>query len=104
MASDQPKRIQRKRTRGWRTPAGAIYVGRPTKWGNPSYVAKLKGFTRAESHAAAVKAFGWWLITEGEGSQIAEAAKAELRGHDLVCWCRLDEPCHADVLLRVANG
>lgn len=30
-----PQRIQRKRTRGWRMPAGVVYVGRPTKWGNP---------------------------------------------------------------------
>ncbi len=30
-----PRRIQRKRTRGWRMPEGAVYVGRPTRWGNP---------------------------------------------------------------------
>lgn len=30
--------------------------------------------------------------------------KRELRGHDLACWCPLDEPCHADVLLEVANA
>ncbi|MGV7636606.1 DUF4326 domain-containing protein, partial [Mycobacterium kansasii] len=33
-----PKRIQRKRTKGWRMPEGAVYVGRPTKWGNPFIV------------------------------------------------------------------
>ena len=38
------------------------------------------------------------------GSSIgATKAGAELRGHDLVCWCRLDEPCHADALLRISN-
>lgn len=29
---------------------------------------------------------------------------AELRGHDLACWCPLDQPCHADVLIGLANG
>lgn len=28
----------------------------------------------------------------------------DLRGHDLACWCPLDQPCHADVLLEAANG
>ena len=98
-----PKRIQRKRTRGWRMPAGAIYVGRPTKWGNPCKVPNIAGITREEAHAIAVKVYGWELIIEGPGLELAQAAKRELRGHDLVCWCRLDEPCHADVLLRLAN-
>ncbi|MBN7571273.1 DUF4326 domain-containing protein [Mycobacteroides abscessus] len=66
-----PERIQRKRTAGWRMPEGSIYVGRPTKWGNP-YVA-------------------------GPGRPL-------LAGHDLVCWCPLDQPCHADVLLEIANA
>lgn len=37
MATDPhaPTRIQRKRTKGWKMPEGAIYVGRPTQWGNP---------------------------------------------------------------------
>lgn len=30
-----PKRIQRQRKKGWRMPEGAVYVGRPSKWGNP---------------------------------------------------------------------
>lgn len=29
------KRIQRKRTKGWKMPENTVYVGRPTKWGNP---------------------------------------------------------------------
>ncbi len=36
----KPKRIQRKRTKGWRMPANAVYVGRPTKWGNPAEIGK----------------------------------------------------------------
>lgn len=92
-----PKRIQRKRTRGWRMPAGAIYVGRPTKWGNP--------FRRGEGDEPwwAVSDFEQWTVETDKGRAVAEAAKRELRGHDLACWCRLDEPCHADTLLRIAN-
>lgn len=33
-----PRRIQRKRTTGWRLPPNTVYVGRPTKWGNPARV------------------------------------------------------------------
>lgn len=32
------RRIQRRRNPGWRMPTGAVYVGRPTKWGNPHHV------------------------------------------------------------------
>ena len=39
-----------------------------------------------------------------EGEAYKEAARRELRGHDLACFCRLDEPCHADILLRIANA
>src|SRR5690348_3995079 len=38
----EPRRIQRKRTKGWRMPEGAVYVGRGTRWGNP-FVLKTRG-------------------------------------------------------------
>lgn len=38
-----PKRIQRKRSKGWRMPAGAVYVGRGTKWGNPFTIEEENG-------------------------------------------------------------
>lgn len=90
-----PQRIQRKRTRGWRMPAGAVYVGRPTKWGNPF---KLPYFSRN----GVLAVYDAWLMTE-KGKEIVAAAKRELRGHDLCCWCKPGAPCHADVLLRIAN-
>ena len=34
---------------------------------------------------------------------LLQQVQAELRGKDLMCWCRLDQACHADVLLRIAN-
>ena len=103
-----PKRIQRKRTKGWRMPEGTVYVGRPTKWGNP-FVAGQK--IPAE-----------WVPVVGRAVVATDAAHAvelfrkharfpaavgpeirKLRGKDLACWCPLDQPCHADVLLALAN-
>ena len=95
-----PKRIQRKRTKGWRMPEGAVYVGRPTKWGNP--VAVGDWFDNQRQTAA--QAVQWYREHVTAKSLMGEDARAELRGKDLVCWCRLDRPCHADVLLEIANG
>ena len=103
----KPQRIQRKRTKGWRLPEGAIIVTRPTKWGNPIPVETLlhtgEVVTPKIAHDMAVILYQHWLTTTEDGRLVAEAAKRELRGHDLACFCRLDEPCHADVLLRIAN-
>ncbi len=103
-----PKRIQRKRTKGWRMPEGAVYVGRESRWGNPfrwespSTIAALERgeIARAaivESRADAVRMFRHCFL-------LFEANLAELRGKDLACWCALDQPCHADVLLEWANA
>lgn len=89
-----PKRIQRKRTPGWRMPEGAIYVGRPSRWGNPWTIADCG------SPELAVTSFRASMLAHPLN---AVAARTELGGHDLACWCPLDQPCHADVLLQVAN-
>ena len=95
-----PQRIQRRRVKGWKMPEGAIYVGRPTKWGNPY---PLKAAHDALSALVVTVKFEEWLANDPDGREIVIAAKQELRGRDLACFCRLDEPCHADVLLRIAN-
>ena len=89
-----PKRIQRKRTKGWKMPEGAIYVGRPSRWGNPF---SLPNYTRAQ----AITNFRTRMIGM---RAIGALDLSELRGKDLACWCPLDKPCHADVLLEMANG
>lgn len=109
-----PKRIQRKRTKGWRMPEGAVYVGRPTKWGNPYRVERDNWHWTARSDTSiigtfdeqasalywAVQAFrAWW----GERAVTNDEIRGELAGRDLACWCPLDQPCHADVLLEIAN-
>jgi len=101
-----PKRIQRKRTKGWKMPAGAVYVGRPTKWGNPCHVGMFKGYTHDQAvkdHARWLKrdsSAPWYVLTPPTTKEI----RAALRGKDLACWCPPGSPCHADTLLKIANG
>ena len=90
-----PQRIRLSRRRGWRKPAGAIVVARPSRWGNPHVVDATT--TRAE----AVTRFAGSLAAGELGYSAADVVQ-ELAGRDLACWCPLDEPCHADVLLAVA--
>lgn len=97
-----PKRIQRKRSKGWRMPAGAVCVTRPGVFGNPF---------RAGDPFLNVAKFRAWLAGTRYRQRFELIEKRaeilrrlpELRGRDLVCWCGLVEPCHADVLLELAN-
>src|SRR5690349_95730 len=86
--SAMPKRIQRKRTKGWKMPPGVIYVGRPTKWGNPYKVSRYC----TDRNAVALY---WNSLSDSRKEEI----RRELRGKDLACWCAIEKPCHADVLL-----
>ncbi|GIM90343.1 DUF4326 domain-containing protein [Paractinoplanes toevensis] len=154
-----PQRIQRQRTAGWRMPEGAVYVGRPTRWGNPfRYEDRSRGLVRfgpehlarfgrewdyegrcsaagashdmwfsqddiVETHVRwasldeIVELFRLTLTNPTPGMRAAfpsgsgrflkvtvEDVRAELGGKDLACWCPLHEPCHADVLLEIANA
>lgn len=83
----RPIRIQRKRTRGWKMPRNTVYVGRPTMWGNP-----YRGST----------AVNRYLMNCAPG--LRALAKKQLRGFNLCCWCPLSTPCHADILLELANA
>ena len=100
-----PKRIQRKRTKGWRKPEGAVCVDRPSKWGNLHLVGVPCVECEGAVHSAkeAVMFFRWDLMDDW--LEISETdVKRELHGKDLVAWCKLDADCHADVLLEIANG
>ena len=85
-----PDRIQRKRTKDWKMPVNAIYVGRPTRWGNPF---------ADQDNAELVRQFRYNCLTP----ELICSVRSELKGKDLACWCPLDQPCHADVLLKIAN-
>lgn len=108
-----PKRIQRKREKGWKNPPGTIYVGRPTKWGNPFpvdiYREKALDLYRRWLFGEMSTAEMVTLSYEGDPRvSLAVMRRAvmphELRGHDLSCWCKEGAPCHADILLEMANA
>jgi len=96
----KPKRIQRSRAKGWKMPANAIYVGRPTVWGNPYVVGSelMNGETLTAEKA--LELYEQHLADNFSERDIRHC----LHDKDLACWCALDEPCHADVLLRIANS
>ena len=77
-------------------PPGAVYVGRPSQWGNPFKIGP-KG-----TRSLIIKDYRDWLWHPGNEA-LRQRVRAELRGKDLVCWCA-PKPCHADVLLEMANA
>ena len=96
----KPQRIQRRRRAGWRMLTGAVYVGRPTRWGN-QFRFNPKSDT---SRRVAVFHYRRWLEAMlAADTEYTRSLLAPLRGKDLACWCPLDKPCHADVLLEFAN-
>lgn len=95
-----PRRIQRKR--GVKLPPNTCYVGRPTFYGNPFKVGVVPGLGGI-TPSAAVELYRTWLDCASSGRLRAAAARRVLRGKNLACWCPLDQPCHADVLLEIAN-
>lgn len=108
-----PKRIQRKRTKGWKMPEGAVYVGRPTIWGNPFTATDKEWEGEKIEPQTLVLLYELYLAESFGFKKNHKRTKKErellveflgpLRGKDLACWCPLDQPCHADVLLKLAN-
>jgi hypothetical protein len=78
-------------------PPNTVKVDRSTRWGNP--------FRTSETFTArdAVAAFSRWLETDAAGQALRRDARVHLRGRNLACWCQLDAPCHAEVLLRITG-
>ncbi len=107
----QPGRIQLSRKKGWRLPPNTVVVSRPHRWGNPfkvggyAEVPNSRGSTLRliRDRASAVRWFKA-MLRQGKTPPFALAnMRSELAGKNLACWCPLGEPCHADVLLRLAN-
>lgn len=155
-----PVRIQRRRTKGWRMPEGAVYVGRPSPWGNPfpvsgdwiMWTAVALGF---KAHAAgrrdaSVLLYRAWMagdlplspghrdstgvgaieyssglvapidaVVQGLAARMANVVDLPEHLSDLgdppdldplrdatalACWCPLDQPCHADVLIELVTS
>lgn len=120
-----PIRIQRKRTKGWVKPFGAINCTRPSKFSNPFkvilekqkngggyYVTTKGGLPKkvAKYHgpymangAALLGAIDCFKIVCLSSVGFVGDIKRELKGKDLMCYCPLHRPCHVDVLLKIAN-
>lgn len=104
-----PKRIQMTRQHPWRQDhPDAVIVARPSKWGNPFKIGERDHNNDViEDRADAARAYAVWaedcLDYRYTHKGIFDDL-GELRGKDLACWCPLDQPCHADVLLRIANS
>jgi hypothetical protein len=101
-----PERIQLKRTKGWRMPPNTVVVARPSKWGNP-YIVGESGVATADECVALYRE---WMcgcckypLSRWQRDALREQLH-ELRGKNLACWCPIGSPCHADVLLEIANS
>lgn len=123
----KPSRIQLSRKKGWRKPDNCVVVARPTRWGNPYKVGAqdpFRGIGHYIDQERAVELYRWGVengfvtvphtvleaherqdgMTSWGAHHVVEVAAKYLRGKDLACWCPLDQPCHADVLLEIANA
>lgn len=103
------RRLRLSRARGFRLPENAVSVARPGKWGNPFIVGK--DGTQLQCVALFVALAGGFIDLSGrvppdEQLEIWRRLRRSIRtlaGKDLACWCALGTPCHADVLLHLAN-
>jgi Domain of unknown function (DUF4326) len=124
-----PQRIQRKRIKGWKAPPNTVYVGRGSVWGNPFIVGERcgifpKGMGLRGNAETLIQALTLAQCLEFYRNAIEGYLKPEmypaghefstkirphsnlhfLRGKNLMCWCPADQPCHADILLELANA
>ena len=111
--TQKPKRIQRRRVKGWRMPENSVYVGRPTKFGNPfGWRAGLsEGYSEEQCKRIVVNFYKDWILGKEHFNPIVygqppkiDIIKKELKDKNLSCWCKEGEPCHADILLKIANS
>ena len=121
-----PVHIQRSRKKGWRKPDNTVYVGRGSKWGNPVKLIEDTIYIDASKRRRILDPWIWYNVGDQEdvvylfekiitGTQFANKILqywsdyfskldiSELKGKNLMCWCSLSEPCHTDILLKLAN-
>lgn len=75
-----------------------VYIGRPSKWGNPFSHKPGKGECQVDTVEQAIECYRRWIVTQP--SLMADLH--ELRGKVLGCWCK-PGPCHGDILLELAE-
>jgi hypothetical protein len=115
----KPVRIQLSRQRGFRLqevsmalnglPAVKVTRGRTLGWGNPCKVGMFAGYDAADAVADYRKWMGRCSTVRSFDHSFGKppahnAIRVMLRGKNLACFCALDQPCHADVLLEIANA
>lgn len=116
----KPIRLQLSRKKGFDLQAvslaanglPAVNVARPSKWGNPFLVhphleagrSWAGGMFSVPTAIDAVETFREMLALGGPRPDLLRRDMPELRGKNLACWCKVGEPCHADVLLEIANA
>lgn len=123
VAVGSPVRVQRRRVKGWKKPDGVVNVSRPSKWGNPFVVGQdgtakevVELYRRWLDPAITVALTNWrnslYDLWEGDKTKpspyfgvslVWAGCLEELRGKNLMCFCPLSQPCHADILLKIAN-
>lgn len=113
MNEPRPVRVQLSRKKGWRMPSNTIKVSRPSVFGNPfkCYRSLADAGEKQWSQDEAVTLFRKWIegvdVVPDTGTETyrpsVDEIRAELRGKNLACWCKPGTPCHADVLLAIAN-
>ena len=98
----EPRRVQRKRTKGWKLPQNTVCVTRPGRWGNPFETATE--FNQACECCSELRHVPEWMDFE-KGQRILWMLEhmEELKGKNLACYCDLEKRCHADMLLIWAN-
>ena len=90
-----PRRFRLSRRKGAKKPEGAAVIARPSKWGNPHKMGRL---TREQAIAAYKRD-----LYAGKLRVTVADVRRELKGRDIACWCRLEDSCHGDLLLAIAN-
>lgn len=112
-----PKRIQLSRAKGAKLPFRAVKVDRTTRFGNPYRIGESIDMKQARRWGWNISPSGQILVCGDAADAVAKFRHAlfwdsaihdfirnELGGKDLACWCALDQPCHADVLIEIANS
>lgn len=103
-----PMRFQRSRKKGARLPPGVVSVTRPGRWGNPFIVmpdrepgSTYRTYICVPTAEDAVACFREMILSD---QKFIDEIREKLAGRHLACFCKVGEPCHADVLLEIANA
>lgn len=122
LTENVPQRVQLSRKKGWRKPENTVVVARPSRYGNPVKIVPVSqrgpfdlerdgvGFIGQNTdlegaRRSAVARYRDLLLNHPQLVRVSiTEIRADLAGRNLACWCPLDQPCHADVLLEIANG